>query len=964
MICFRNIHFLSLILLSWSIQAYCKEYAIVHYNRSNGFSGNYCYVICQDKKGYIWMSSENGLARFNGYEFKLFTTKDGLHDNEVFDLKEDSRGRLWFAPFANSTGYIYNEKIYNIETDSSLRRIHFKSRPEQILLDGQGNIFFLEYPFATCLSKDGRIRRIYFDFPKGTAVSFFIHFGKLHTIIDKGVFEFVSGRFVFKSSALFLKNRPYCNAVYQHMVSSIGPQSASQFFKRAVRFNKLFQSEESIKRIRAIYAISPQILAITSENGCYLVDRTTTAVLDTLLLGYNIGGFYQSPDSSLWIGTLGNGVFRFIPSRIKELKSPAFPSAVQFINATSDSIYCVLENGWYAITSFDKKGLLTLSESNYLQGQESNYPITYIGMNGRNKWVVCGREINLQKRLADKPLLRTKPISSKNAFNEDKNHMLIACYSGLIRLDQDQFTITDTLVDWRTTSVAKVNQTIYAGTLRGLFSGTTKHNFHPVLSSNPSLNTHIVHLWVSEDSILWVANNKTELIALRNDKVTFIINDRNGLQCNRISAIRSSKNFVWVGTDNGLYAFQNRPLYPVAFHLTYTNGLNSTQVNCLDIQNGRLFVGTSAGVNYFDEKDIIKQGSSSALFVNNISNNGKNIPLDTGILILDGKSLSIDFDIIDYTGGQKPLFQYRFQNDASWVSLESSNLYFPELPFGHFTIDIRATLPNWESNSQYRLHFYRPYPFYLQWWVIILGALLLLTVITGCIISYLKWARKKDNRKIAFQRNLLQLEQMALQGQLNPHFIFNCMTAIKQHYNAGNLQKANEFLDAFAALIRQTFEMSTETFISLDKELDFLNRYLSIEQVRFGYAFDFFINKNLTISDAIIPVPAMLLQPFAENAVRHGVRHLSERRGKIIIDVRQQNNRMQVVITDNGIGRSKANSFFSHITSTSVNSKRMQILNQLFEQQIIHEVEDVIDDEGDIAGTRIIISYPLDINKL
>lgn len=810
------------------------------------------------------------------------------------------------------------------------------------------------------------MRRFYFK-EKGATTSI-VQAGRLQVITNGNVFEYISNKFVFKNTLgdnMLLSQSPaYYTTLYYRLLNSIGFEAASQFFKKALESNKLFQDEEAVRKIKKIYVISPQILAFTGENGCYLIDRMTTAILDTLLTGYNIGDSYESADSSLWLGTLGNGVFRFIPSRIKTLRFPPIPSAIQFIKATPDGMYCGLENGRYAIAFFDKAGILTLKEINYLRRMESDFPTAYIGMNDHGNWVVCSHEIDLHRHLVDKPLVRTKPISSKNVFEEDKTHILVACHSGLIRFDKDRFSMTDTLLDRRTTSVAKVGQTIYAGTLQGLFSGTTKENFQSIFSTNPSLNTHIVRLWASEDSILWVANNKAELIALRNNKVVCEISDKNGLQCNRISSIRSSKKYIWVGTNNGLYAFQNKPTYPIAFHLTYTNGLNSTQVNCLDVQNGQVFVGTQSGVNYFDENDIVKQESSTKLFVNSIINDGNAIFPDTGAISLRGNSLSIDFDIIDYTGGQKPLFQYRFHNEANWISLENSNLYFPELPFGHFTIDIRATLPNWESSSQYELYFYRQYPFYLRWWFIIVATIFLLTAISGGIICYLRWARKKDSQKIIFQRNLLQLEQMALQGQLNPHFIFNCMTAIKQHYNAGNLQKANEFLDAFAALIRQTFEMSAETFISLDKELNFLNRYLSIEQVRFDHAFDFFIERDLKISDTNIPVPAMLLQPFAENAVRHGIRHLNGRRGKIVINVKQQDNRIQISITDNGIGRKKVSTFFSHITSTSVNTKRIRILNQLFEQQIVYQTEDVINDEGEIAGTRIIVSYPLNIYNL
>jgi len=520
------------------------------------------------------------------------------------------------------------------------------------------------------------------------------------------------------------------------------------------------------------------------------------------------------------------------------------------------------------------------------------------------------------------------------------------------------------------TSVAKLGNTIYAGTLDGLMAGDTSENFHQIFSSNSTLNGHIVTLSAGADHILWVANNKAELIAVTGDKITAVINDRNGLQCNRISVIKTSSRFIWVGTDKGLYAINNKAPYNIVRHLTYITGLNNNQINCLDVHNGRVWIGTPDGINYFEEQDIFEQVSEPNLIINSIRNGNITLPISWNPITLPQKTLAIDFDIIDYSSGQKPLYQYRLNNDSVWINLDNSKLYFPSVPYGSFTISIKALSPNWKNSAHCTLAFYHPYPFYLRWWFLISASLILIGCIVGIVALFIKRVRTKDKEKIATQRNLLQLEQMALQGKMNPHFIFNCIAGIKQYYSNGDLEKANSFVDEFASLIRQTFDMGTELFVSLDKELNYLTRYLSIEQTRFNDSFDFTITKDLTISESFIYIPTMLLQPVVENAVRHGVRHLTNRRGEIKINVVQKNERIEITITDNGVGRQKSSSFgrmyqnIIRLTSSTVNTKRIDILNQLFEQQIINITEDILNEQNEVIGTRVLISYPMNIHQL
>ena len=217
------------------------------------------------------------------------------------------------------------------------------------------------------------------------------------------------------------------------------------------------------------------------------------------------------------------------------------------------------------------------------------------------------------------------------------------------------------------------------------------------------------------------------------------------------------------------------------------------------------------------------------------------------------------------------------------------------------------------------------------------------------------------------QLNLLELEQMALQGQMNPHFIFNSIASIKEYYNSGDIIKANRLLDTFTSLIRTTFEISAQTFTTLADELKYLSQYLQIEQERFNNSFSFSIDKQIQVPESQVPVPTMLLQPLVENAVRHGMRHLPDGKGKIAITIVQQQEIIAIAIADNGLGRratlemKKRQYFHNSVTSTTVNEKRIDILNKILDQKINIHIEDIMEEEHHISGTIVTISYPLNI---
>ena len=204
------------------------------------------------------------------------------------------------------------------------------------------------------------------------------------------------------------------------------------------------------------------------------------------------------------------------------------------------------------------------------------------------------------------------------------------------------------------------------------------------------------------------------------------------------------------------------------------------------------------------------------------------------------------------------------------------------------------------------------------------------------------------------------LELKALQAQMNPHFIFNALTAVQSFILNKDTHAANSYLTKFSTLMRQSLESSRRKFISLQDEMDMLNNYIALEQVRFGDKFDFecVVGANVDVGTEI---PSMLLQPFIENAINHGILY-KEGRGHLTLTFLKDNEALQCIIDDNGVGRKEAArrqalSLQPHISrATQIMQERVVMLQELEDVRVRILIIDKIDEQKNNSGTKVVIT--------
>lgn len=247
---------------------------------------------------------------------------------------------------------------------------------------------------------------------------------------------------------------------------------------------------------------------------------------------------------------------------------------------------------------------------------------------------------------------------------------------------------------------------------------------------------------------------------------------------------------------------------------------------------------------------------------------------------------------------------------------------------------------------------------------IIFGALFVLLLFG---IGFLIYNRMQLKKTLTLQKELAEYEQKALHLQMNPHFVFNCLGSISSFIVQNGTDSAIKYLSKFSKLMRLTLEYSKESLIPIDKEIESLQNYLELEQLRFNKMFEFTITKSEAIEDDLA-LPPLLLQPFVENAIIHGLIPKKEV-GRIDIDFSIQNQSLICTITDNGIGfeksqELKASSVSIHKSmALDITKKRLEMMEAFTSKTSKVEIKELTDSNGNIIGTKVVLNLPIQYIK-
>lgn len=959
-------------LLLIGMTVFSQSTQTIFYTTKDGLPSSSIYKCVLDSHGFLWVATDNGIAKFDGKNFKTYGTVQGLPDNEVTDIFIDSNQRIWVTPFRRTAAYYnpVNDRFENDETDPELKKVELgnTNRGSALQFGGMG---FCNNKRDFFIYKNGKstVYKGLITYPKAGTPEKIIEFspGKYMLISPDSARVFVNGRFV--KSYLLNNQAFFCEYYNGHLYISC--EDKIKKYSVDAEGNLTLLQEKKMPFLIRIFCLAGKDLAVTTYNRTtYPVDSASLELKDPLLYNIAVRNVLQDRNGNTWIASIDRGLIKIQPKRIS-----SFTISDKKLNDD-------LTQSFNAIAVIDHK---IVAGNNYgeVLVYDAVYDIKRVAMEpGKNMDGVVRKIIELPDKIfvacqtgsfivnkksltITKRLVPPDNVSSKAALLLNDSLLLLGNHSSLKLYNYK----TDRFLEQRVKRVTALgsgkNNTMYVGSNDGLYRWDKDSLFY-FGKTYRSLSYRVNTICSTADGLLWVGLGSDSLLVLQNDKLVKSIALGDVIPGNVCKSLYSNRpGIIWLGTNKGLNKIQyNFTLGQLAFYNTafgLSDGLIGEQVNDITIYKDTVYAATTGGISFLPASLSLPVADITT-FITRVSINGADtLVLKNYTLPYDKNEISISFSGADLTG-YYPLFEYRI-NDGDWQKTDKNNIEL-RLTSGRYTIQIRGLKRDGSASSQTEsIEFYIKTPFWQSgiFWTVI--------VISLFIVSFLvletrnKQKRKAAVEKVITEKKLTELEMQALKAQINPHFVFNCLNSIKGFIFDGDYRQADKYLDKFSDLMRSTIDNSDAAIITLQSEISYLDNYLQLEKLRFEEKF----NYNIEVADDIdkekYVVPAMLLQPYVENAIRHGMRFLENRKGQISISVKKENNILVCTIDDNGIGREKAAELKSK-RHVEYQSRGMNISRRRAELYNIEQyVTDKKDEDGNAAGTTITVKIPTNFNN-
>lgn len=963
----------------------------IRYNINDGLPSKETYDILQDDDGIIWVASDRGVSSFNGYEFNTFTTADGLMDNCIIRMDMDEEGRIWLLGANGQLTLLDNNNWISPSINDQLENKSKFSRPMDMAIDDGDTVWIFyssvragtslakyhhssnesiilskelpNYPILVKTCGQNSISALHYPY-NGQPVQ---PYAKLGQVDGLGGLPKHTSKLLIPMTRLNGEKRRAPSFVY-----SLTRTRSDKFHNRQVisvdnvfyhimnqRLVQLFQVNSEILDMH----LSKDSLWIATRNQgvfLYALDADSFVLKNRFLQGNSVSSVLRDRVGDIWFTTLNSGIVHLpqgpiYTSELRNLKT----TNVRKIRRHKDKLVILSSRRTLQVLgkerekfvlrelkkyprvidfSIDKTGIVWPTGNNRVKPIHVNGDIVeavaprgmirhyqtqsglYVG--ARYSTAFIGKNPNIEgaEKVFDLPSIRP------NAFYEDEDHrLLLGTSAGIFQISTDSFW------KWKpdqpfskesVTTIAEISSNHVIGTLgNGLYIESVKNNFLNISRKQGLLSNAVNDILVIDSVTLAVASNK-------------------GVGFLNISNL-SEISFT---------------------HLNVKNGLLSNDVQALEKLGNYMAIGTAEGLNFWALDGTVPSTNSINILIDGVENGTESLPVKNAYEIQENKDgLTFHFTGIDYTQRGNITYAYRLSPvHNNWLTTHKRSIQFNSFAFGEHYLEISAIDPTTKevipTGKKIIISVVRP--FYKSPWFSLGVSLIVILFMAVLSYVYVKMIKKQNH----LHQQLMATEQNALKAQMNPHFLFNAMNSVQNFIAINDKKAAFTFIARFSQLVRSIVDNSTKKMVSLHEEMEGWKAYLELEKIRFDNKFDYnlYVNQQASFKSQEIEIPGMLVQPFLENALLHGLRPL-DHKGMLSINVLSDSEYLTISICDNGIGRKKSaenrRKLEHYHDSQGLKNieKRIELLNTLQKVSIFLDIVD-IDDNGK-TGTLVILKF-------
>lgn len=947
-----------------------------NYNKKQGLPSAETYCVFQDSKGYIWCSSDAGVARYDGYEFKVFTTSEGLADNTVFHIYEDRKGRIWFTGFSGKVCYYYRDTIHSIRANASLTKLlgsgiitslHVDEKdmlwlgayncPGVLRIASAGDSFKVE-----CDSSSGAV---YYALPLGDGYIW----GKTTSAHPPGLLIFnypekkIELRLAFKEASGY----PMCLRLSDGGFLFAHSNQLSRIDKQGIVQSRTFDSPViSIKQDRAgdvwIGFLNKGVMRFT---GVDIMGAPAAHYFEKL----SVSSVEEDNEGGLWFSTLEDGLYY--------LRSPVFTyytrdnglSGEKVLSLWADTIHWEVWAGFAngQINILGKKGVRQLKLPPDDKAELNAVQVIHRDRQG-NVWIGGKRGIYIPAATARAQHLYVNDnlFAFTTLAESSDDTIWLGNYSMVYKVtgtSDRNIKLETTRLTSRINALCVTDSGLWVGTQKGLYFLKDGQLINYSMK-HPLLSGPVNDIRISGDK-LWMSTKEQGVCVMKGGSLKQV-SEKDGLPSNicRCMYIDNSGN-VWVSTSKGLSRITDQNEKFRIKNYTAQQGLIAEDILQISGSGEELYLATSNGVISFGPGKLAADTVSPPVYINRIIVNNRTFSQPIEELPYDENFITISFTGLSYLNPAGLRYKYKMEGVEDWMMTENRNVQYTTLPPGNYRFTVYAVGYNGVmSREPATFTFSILPPFWATWWFRVLAIIIIIGILAFAIKARTKRVLRREQRRSQLEKKIAELEMKALRSQMNPHFVFNSLNSI-QHFILGKDEvAAYKYLSKFSRLMRNVLEHSEHLATTLQKEKETLLLYLELEALRFEEKFEYDIFIDPSIVPGMVEIPSMLIQPYVENAIWHGLMH-KRGKGKVYIVFERNANSLKCSVIDNGIGREESKRLNAEKERTHqamgmmITEERLALLNQKHKGDLSVKVIDLYSADNAAAGTRIELDIPL-----
>jgi ligand-binding sensor domain-containing protein len=1003
-------------------------YLFRHIDQLDGLLHNSVFAIAQDSKGFMWISTANGLQRYDGFRFKNYEKelKTLPYSTPIKNIYQDEEKNIWITNSRlasinsiKNTATVYDEATY------------FKNSADKFVTytdEHQKKWFLNRYSlyFTDSLTGEVKLYSTYTPKPSSTLANFIYKDSsrnctwvtKYHNLM---MFDEKTRRIY--TSVYNPLNNPVLKAFADKLISFILIDSQDNIW--AAEWGSSIYKYDTYLHTCITY---PTIGKIKTGTGSSKLHET----IITLCM-------YEDSHKNIWIGNDHNGLYRYKPGNDKlevisgkDIEQLGLQYNHYFMCISEDrdgNIWLGTDKGinifnpyskyYYSIRHEENKPSLPENEiTSFIQTRKNSF---YIGTWGGG-FSIYDSLGNFEKTISPEGPYEF-PLVWSFAENDDGNiwigtqhgyiHIYVperGTYKTIHPAELENSTIRSMakdkagniwfglnngkIVEWEKQSSRFFTENkesipndipvknIFIDKLNKIWISTDDG----LLQFNPEKHQFIAHYYISKNKAYPYYSDVINGIEQQNDSLLIIGTMRCGFfffnthsnsftrhndfpieKAINIYAIKKDAgNNLWMTSDYQIYQLRAEDNKLLKYDVP-TGLMNASfeMLNIYPLQNGNWLTASKTEAIIFNPEKIASNRKlyrsvvitgfkifDQEINVDSILSQNKTLQLKS-----NENFVTIEFTTQTYTGNSSNVFYKLSGVDKDWVNANSNgNASYTNLTAGSYTFQVKAGEANHASVSS--LNFTITPPFYASWWFITS-----LILVTAFIIYFIVKRRIQNIRYSAGLRHKIsETEMLALRSQMNPHFIFNCLSAIDNLIQTNQQDKATTYLARFAKLIRSVLESTKHNLVPFYKDFETLQLYIELEQFRSGNKFTFTMRADDELIEGDYKVPPLLVQPFIENAIHHGLLNKLSGIRDLNIRVNVNQTTIQYLITDTGVGRIKAEAIKKqnkpehNSYGIEISSQRVQLHNQNDQNNIV--ITDLICNEQ-VAGTEVAINIKI-----